>query len=69
MGQGGRAVRPKGAPGRRSEAVWPATPEPTPPMPFTEWPYGGSEARRDPAEFSRQPLMVALANTQLWAQR
>ena len=35
---------PKAPPSRRSDAVWPATPQPTPPMPFTEWPYGGSEA-------------------------
>src|SRR5271154_1726849 len=25
-------------------ADWPATPESTPPMPYTEWPYGGTTA-------------------------
>jgi hypothetical protein len=65
----GKAVAPsdpKAPPSRRSDAVWPATPEPSPPMPFTEWPYGGSEAigvtRPNSVD---SPLMVALANTQL----
>src|ERR1700739_1227923 len=31
---------PKAQPSRR--AGWPGTPQSTPPMPFTEWPYGGS---------------------------
>ncbi|WP_456790450.1 hypothetical protein [Bradyrhizobium sp. USDA 4472] len=31
---------PKAPPSRRAE--WPATPQSTPPMPFTEWPYGGT---------------------------
>ena len=33
---------PSAPPGRRSDAVWPPTPQSSPPMPFTEWPYGGT---------------------------
>jgi len=45
---------------------WPATPETTPPMPFTEWPYGGVT----PIGVTRpnsvdSPLMTALGNTKL----
>jgi putative OmpL-like beta-barrel porin-2 len=53
---------PKAAPGRRD--YWPATPQSTPPMPFTEWPYGGSQSlgvTRPNAVDS--PLMVAIAHT------
>jgi len=57
---------PAAAPGRRSDAVWPATPESSPPMPFTEWPYGGTQnigvTRPNSVD---SPLMVALGNTQL----
>ena len=35
---------PNALPSRRSDAVWPPTPQSTPPMPFTEWPYGGTTA-------------------------
>ncbi len=63
----GKAVAPsdpKAPPGRRSDANWPATPQSTPPMPFTEWPYGGSTAigvtRPNSVD---SPLMVAIANT------
>jgi hypothetical protein len=31
---------PKAPPSRR--AYWPTTPQSSPPMPFAEWPYGGS---------------------------
>ena len=65
----GKAVAPsdpKAPPGRRSDAVWPPTPQSTPPMPFTEWPYGGSQAigvtRPNSVD---SPLMVALGNTEL----
>jgi hypothetical protein len=55
---------PKAPPSRR--AGWPTTPQTTPPMPFTEWPYGGSTAigvtRPNSVD---SPLMVALGNTQL----
>jgi hypothetical protein len=57
---------PKAPPSRRSDAMWPPAPESTPPMPFTEWPYGGTT----PIGVTRpnsvdSPLMVGLANTAL----
>ena len=65
----GKAVAPsdpKAPPSRRSDAVWPATPQSSPPMPFTEWPYGGSEALGVTRPNSvDSPLMAALSNTQL----
>ncbi len=39
-GQSAAPADPTAPPGRRDG--WPATPETTPPMPFTEWPYGGA---------------------------
>jgi hypothetical protein len=59
---------PKAPPSRRSDAAWPVTPQSTPPMPFTEWPYGGTPSigvTRPSSDDS--PLMVALGNTQLGA--
>ena len=55
---------PNAPPGRI--AGWPATPETTPPMPFTEWPYGGSTSIgvSRPASVD-SPLMVAIANTSI----
>jgi hypothetical protein len=65
-GHDGPPSDPKAPPSRRSDAVWPATPQSTPPMPFTEWPYGGSTAigvtRPNSVD---SPLMVALGNTEL----
>jgi hypothetical protein len=65
----GKAVAPSdpsAPPGRRSDAVWPATPQSAPPMPYTEYPYGGTEGigvtRPNSVD---SPLMVALGNTQL----
>jgi hypothetical protein len=59
---------PNAPPSRRPDSVWPATPQSTPPMPFTEWPYGGTTTigvtRPNSVD---SPLMVALANTQLGA--
>jgi Putative beta-barrel porin-2, OmpL-like. bbp2 len=53
---------PKAPPSRRAE--WPTTPQSTPPMPFAEWPYGGSTnlgvTRPSSAD---SPLMVAMSNT------
>ena len=53
---------PKAPPSRRTE--WPATPQSTPPMPFSEWPYGGSTnlgvTRPNSVD---SPLMAALGNT------
>jgi len=55
---------PKAPPSRRAE--WPATPQSTPPMPFTEWPYGGSTSIgvTRPSSID-SPLMNALGNTKL----
>jgi Putative beta-barrel porin-2, OmpL-like. bbp2 len=53
---------PKAPPSRR--AYWPTTPQSTPPMPFTEWPYGGSTSLGVTRPSSvDSPLMVALSNT------
>jgi hypothetical protein len=54
---------PNAPPGRR--AYWPATPESTPPYPFTEWPYGGTTnlGVTRPSSVD-SPLMAALGNTQ-----
>jgi hypothetical protein len=61
-GQSGPPADPKAPPGRRS--YWPVTPETVPPMPFTEWPYGGvtvmGVSRPNAVD---SPLMVALAKT------
>jgi hypothetical protein len=53
---------PKAPAGRRD--YWPATPESTPPMPFTEWPYGGATSLgvTRPSSID-SPLMAALGNT------
>src|ERR1700732_1375226 len=53
---------PKASPGRR--AYWPATPQSTPPMPFAEWPYGGSTNLGVTLPSSTDsPLMGAMSNT------
>jgi hypothetical protein len=53
---------PKAPPSRRAD--WPATPQSTPPMPFTEWPYGGTTnlGVTRPSSVD-SPLMAALGNT------
>jgi hypothetical protein len=53
---------PKAPSSRRAD--WPATPQSTPPMPFTEWPYGGSTSLgvTRPSSID-SPLMNALGNT------
>ena len=53
---------PKAPPSRRAE--WPTTPQSTPPMPFTEWPYGGTTnlGVTRPSSVD-SPLMSALGNT------
>jgi hypothetical protein len=53
---------PKAPPSRRAEM--PPAPQSTPPMPFSEWPYGGTTnlGSNRPASVD-SPLMVALANT------
>jgi hypothetical protein len=55
---------PKAPPSRRD--YWPATPQSTPPMPFTEWPYGGSANLGVTRTASvDSPLMNALGNTKV----
>jgi hypothetical protein len=55
---------PKAPPSRRD--YWPATPQSTPPMPFTEWPYGGTTTIGVTRPNSiDSPLMAALGNTSL----
>jgi hypothetical protein len=53
---------PKAPPSRRD--YWPPTPQTTPPMPFTEWPYGGTTTIgvTRPSSID-SPLMAALGNT------
>ncbi len=62
MGHSGPPSDPSAPAGRIAD--WPATPETTPPMPFTEWPYGGTTAIgvTRPGSID-SPLMVAIANT------
>ncbi len=61
-GRDGAPSDPNAPPARRAD--WPATPQTTPPMPFTEWPYGGATAigvtRPNSVD---SPLMTAIANT------
>jgi hypothetical protein len=65
-GHGTAPADPKAPPASRPDAVWPPTPESTPPISFTEWPYGGTEniAKSIPNAVD-SPLMVAIANTGL----
>ncbi len=62
LGQPTAPADPSAPPGRRAD--WPPTPESIPPMPFSEWPYGGATLlgvnRPDSVD---SPLMVAVANT------
>jgi hypothetical protein len=62
-GQPAAPADPNALPGRDG---WPATPQTTPPMPFTEWPYGGvtplGVTRPGSAD---SPLMAAMGNTSL----
>ena len=45
---------------------WPVVPQTTPPMPFTDWPYGGTTLIGDNRTASiDSPLMVALAPTDI----
>jgi Putative beta-barrel porin-2, OmpL-like. bbp2 len=61
-GQAGPPADPN-APASRRDG-WPATPETTPPMPFTEWPYGGvtpiGVTRPGSAD---SPFMAAIGDT------
>src|ERR1700720_4279058 len=55
---------PKAPPSRRPTTEGPPTPQSTPPMPFAEWPYGGSTnlGVTRPSSID-SPLMAALGNT------
>jgi hypothetical protein len=61
-GQSGPPQDPNAPPSAREG--WPATPQTSPPFPFTEWPYGGATSigvtRPNSVD---SPLMAALANT------
>jgi hypothetical protein len=60
--QPGPPTDPKAPPTRRDG--WPTTPQTTPPMPFTEWPYGGEDLMGVTTPNSvDSPLMTAIANT------
>jgi hypothetical protein len=62
MGQSGPPTDPNAPPGRK--ANWDPAPETTPPMPFTDWPYGGTTILGGNRTGSvDSPLMVAIANT------
>lgn len=68
-GQPGPPSDPNAPPGRRD--YWPATPQTTPPISFTEWPYGVSTALgvKRPSSID-SPFMAAIANTSFgqWLQ-
>jgi hypothetical protein len=55
---------PKAPPSRRPETEVPPTPQSNPPMPFAEWPYGGTTnlGVTRPSSID-SPLMAALGNT------
>lgn len=61
-GKPGAPSDPNAPAGRR--ATWDPAPQSTPPMPFTEWPYGGTTSLGVTRNSSvDSPLMVGLANT------
>ena len=63
-GKGVAPADPHAPASSRSEAAWPPTPQSSPPMPFAEWPYGGTQniGKTLPNSVD-SPLMVALGNT------
>ncbi len=63
-GKYGPPADPNAPAGRRDG--WPTTPMTAPPMPFTEWPYGGTQnlGVTRPASID-SPFMVGIANTWL----
>ena len=61
-GQAAAPTDPKAPASRRAD--WPAAAQTTPPMPFTEWPYGGTTSLGVTRPNSvDSPLMTALGNT------
>jgi hypothetical protein len=59
-------VDPHAPAASRPDSVVPPTPQGSPPMPFAEWPYGGTQniGKTIPNAID-SPLMVSIANTQL----
>ncbi|MBV8617871.1 MAG: outer membrane beta-barrel protein, partial [Curvibacter sp.] len=63
-GQAVPPADPTAPEGRRAD--WPPAAQSIPPMPFTEWPYGGTDALGATRPNSvDSPLMVGIANTSL----
>ena len=61
-GQSSAPTDPNAPPATR--AGWPVVPQTTPPMPFTDWPYGGTTLIGDNHTASiDSPLMVAVEHT------
>jgi hypothetical protein len=61
-GESGPPTDPNAPPGRRAD--WDPAPETTPPMPFTDWSYGGTDALGANRTGSvDSPFMAAIANT------
>jgi Putative beta-barrel porin-2, OmpL-like. bbp2 len=55
---------PHAPPSSRPDSLVPPTPQSTPPMPFTEWPYGGTQnIGKTLPNAVDSPLMVAMSNT------
>jgi hypothetical protein len=65
-GKGMAPADPHAPASSRPDALIPPTPAAVPPMPFTEWPYGGTQniGKTLPNSVD-SPLMVAIANTAL----
>jgi hypothetical protein len=65
-GKGVAPPDPKAPAGARPTNLWPEVPQSSPPQPFTEWPYGGTNniAASLPNGVD-SPLMVALGNTEM----
>jgi hypothetical protein len=64
MGQAAGPTDPNAPPA--TKPGWPAPPMSTPPMPFTDWPYGGTTTLGDNHTASvDSPLMVAIQHTEL----
>ncbi len=65
LGKSGPPDDPNAPPPRRA-APWGVSPVSTPPMPFTEWPYGGAtDIGTNRAASVDSPFMVAIADTWL----
>ncbi len=66
LGTASAPVDPTATPLSTLRSGWPAVPETTPPMPFLDWPYGGTTSLGDNRTASvDSPFMVAIANTGL----